>query len=191
MDLAEYTPSVDAVNSYALEMDPIESGGLGLSDYQAPLLDSKYDSHTDAVSNLLGGATATVVDFGASLWNSLTPEKYNTSTQDLLANIDSNALRVYKENEDLVHTASFVGGIFAPVGLALKGVGAARAGMKGVNWFSTAGRESKLAEIDDLYKAAGGATDEFKTLNRQLWGATTANFMVDNIAAEALSEVKA
>lgn len=185
MDLAEYTPSVDAVNSFAMEMDPVESGGLGLSDYQAPLLDSKYDSHTDAVSNLLGGATATVVDFGASLWNSLTPEKYNTSTQDLLANIDSNALRVYRENEDLVHTASFVGGIFAPVGLALKGVGAARAGMKGVNWFSTAGRESKLAEIDDLYKAAGGATDEFKTLNRQLWGATTANFMVDNIAAEA------
>ena len=94
-------------------------------------LTAKYDTQSSIGADIVGGVVATVADFGASVWNSVTPKSIETSTEDLLSNIDSNALRVYNENTDLIKTASFVGGVFVPAGLALKGMNLARAGTKG------------------------------------------------------------
>ena len=71
-------------------------------------LTAKYDTQSSIGADIVGGVVATVADFGASVWNSVTPKSMETSTEDLLSNIDSNALRVYNENPDLIKTASFV-----------------------------------------------------------------------------------
>ncbi|EDO29126.1 predicted protein [Nematostella vectensis] len=137
-----------------------------------------------AMEEAPGGAVATVADIGASLWNSLpfTPE---VETADLLRGISSNALRVYEENPDTIHTASFIGGMFVPVGLTMKGLGAMRAGMKGVNWFNKAGREADLAKANELFAAGKGTTGEYRSAMRSFYGKSAINQAIDAVAAEA------
>lgn len=155
---------------------------LDVSSY-VPLQD-KYESRTHIVDNILGGGVAAIGDFATSIWNSITPERFNTSTEDLLARIDDNALKIYTENEDTVHTASFVGGMFVPTGLALKGVNLLRSGAKGVSWFSEAGKTAQLTKIEQTLRESGIASAAYKTELRTLYGQGMANMMVDNIAME-------
>ena len=141
------------------------------------------DSQTSTVADMIGGTVATITDIGASLWNSLpgTPE---VDTADLLGRISNNALRVYEENPDTIKTASFIGGMFVPMGLAVKGVNAMRNGSKAVNWFTNAGREADLAKVSEMFANAQGSTAEFRALQRGIFAKTAVNQAVDAVAAE-------
>ena len=83
-------------------------------------LTAMEDAKTSIVSDVLGGTVAAVGDFGASVWNSLTPESMEVDTRDMIGRISNDALRVYDEHPDAVHAASFIGGMFVPFGLAMK-----------------------------------------------------------------------
>ncbi len=145
----------------------------------------KYDTQTNYAADVTGGAIATVADFGTSIYNSLVPEKYETSTQDILAKIDSNALRVYEENPDTIHTLSFIGGALVPAGLALKGLNAARSGMKGVNWFSEAGKLQSVKAVEAAFEAGTEATSAYRVAKLNYYGRALANSMTDAVAMEA------
>ena len=148
-------------------------------------LDTMENAKTGVVSDILGGVGATVGDFAASTFNSLVPEKYEVDTRDLIGRIGDNALKVYDENPDLIHTASFIGGIFVPTGLALKGMTALRGGMKGINWFSEAGKIDQVSKLDDMIRAGKMATEEYNVAKRSLYLRNFANnAVVDNAVAE-------
>jgi hypothetical protein len=144
---------------------------------------AKYDNQSNAVSNLLGGTVATAVDFGASVWNSL-PGTEEVETADLLRGINSNALRVYEENTDTIQTASFLAGMFVPAGLAFKGLQAARAGSKGLNWFSKAGRDADLLRIEELFRQGPTATKLYRQARNEFFLKGLANQALDAVAME-------
>lgn len=147
-------------------------------------LTAMEDAKTSIVSDVLGGTVAAVGDFGASVWNSLTPQSMEVDTRDLVQKLSGNAARVYDEHPDAVHAASFIGGMFVPFGLALKGVNAARTGMKGVNWFTQAGKTESLTGINTLIQEGKFATTEYKNATRALYMRDAANIVVDNAVAE-------
>lgn len=132
---------------------------------------------------LIYGAMATVVDIGTTYWNSLTPEKYNADTADLLLRIDQDALQVYNEHPDAVRTASFVGGILAPVGLSIKGMNMLRSGAKGMSFFSEAGQASRLAQTEAAF-ANAGKDAAFIKAKWDVYRGVAMNAVTDNIAAE-------
>lgn len=142
------------------------------------------DTKTSIVSDVFGGAVATVGDFAASTWNSLTPDSMNVDTRDLLMRISDDAVRIYDEHPDLIHAASFIGGMFIPAGLALKGTKLLRAGMKGVNWFSNAGKVEQMAKIDSFIKEGAYATAEYNKAVRSMYLRDLANTVTDNAVAE-------
>ena len=146
-------------------------------------LEAKYNPTSNLVSDLIPGAVASVVDFGASVWNSL-PGTEEVATSDLLRNINQDALRVYQENPDTIHTASFIGGMFVPTGLALKGMKMARSGVKGVNWFSEAGRASDVAKVGEAFKTAGSASKAYRESTRSMYAKSAVNNAIDAVAAE-------
>lgn len=141
------------------------------------------DTQSTLVSDVAGGVVATVVDAGASIWNSL-PGTTEVSTSDLLSGISDNALRVYEEHPDLIHAASFIGSSFVPMGLALKGMNAMRNGSKAVNWFSKLGKEEDLARVGQLFKAGAEGTKEYRSAVRGMYAKTAVNQAVDAVAAE-------
>ena len=158
--------------------------------YDSPL--AKYALHATAGADAMGvldtlghGTVATVVDAGTTLWNSLTPQRLEASTEDLLSRIDSNALQVYNEHPDAVRLASFVAGSVGPVGLALKGMNVLRAGSKTVSWFSKAGTESRLAEVKAAFAGGVGNTERVAAAQRMVYQAKGLNVLADNVAAEA------
>lgn len=148
-------------------------------------LDTMENAKTGVVSTILGGVGATVGDFASSTFNSLVPEKYEVDTRDLIGRIGDNALKIYDENPDAIHTASFIGGIFVPTGLALKGMTALRSGMKGVNWFSEAGKIDQVGKLNTLIRDGKMATEEYNMAKRSLYFRNFANnAVVDNAVAE-------
>lgn len=144
---------------------------------------SVFDTQSNIISDVLGGAVASVVDIGASIWNSV-PFTEEVDTGQLLSRISNNALRVYEENTDTIETASFIGGIFLPGGLALKGMNALRNGSKAVNWFTKAGREASEKELKDMFQNGMGETIAYRDKVRSLYGRGLANQVVDAAAAE-------
>lgn len=152
--------------------------------FSSPEFDAQYQNQTDAASYISGLGQAAVVDFGATVWNSLAPERYEVDTRDLLERTGGNALRVYDENPDTVHTASFIGGIFVPAGLALKGMNMARAGAKGAGWFSDAGKLAQSKRMEELFRAGPTATKEYNTLRRTAIARSLANNTLDSVAME-------
>lgn len=141
------------------------------------------DTQSSLVSDIAGGAVATVVDAGASIWNSL-PGTTNVDTADLLAGISDNALQVYQEHPDLIHAASFIGTSFVPMGLAVKGMNAMRNGSKAVSWFTKLGKEADMAEVGRLFQAGAEGTKEYRGLVRSMYAKTAVNQAVDAVAAE-------
>ncbi len=152
----------------------------------------KYLPHAGAAASslslpqeIIGGAVATVADIGTTYWNSLTPEKYNVQTSDLLARIDKDALQVYNENTDTIQTLSFIGGLVAPVGLSIKGMNALRAGTKGYSWFTSAGQAAQLAKVEEAFAASKGTIDAaFIKAKWELYRGVAYNAVADNVAAE-------
>src|SRR4030042_2786761 len=136
-------------------------------------------------AELIHGAVAAVTDFGTTAWNSLTPTSMEVSTSDILSRIDKDALQVYNEHPDAVKTASFIGGIFVPAGIALKGMTALRAGAKGVSWFSTAGETSNLSKAAAAFADSRGSSEVLNQSKKMLYGAMAANAVADNVAMEA------
>lgn len=160
------------------------AGENGLWDAE---VNSSMGQHYDNIgSAITGTAVAAAVDLGASIWNStaglLGADEVNT--YDLLSRLDQNALAAYTENPDTVQAASFIGGVFLPAGLMLKGMGLARAGVKGFGYFSEAGRVSQLEKIDAAFKAGSNATKEYNALRRQFFLRGQVNNLVDNAAME-------
>lgn len=147
-------------------------------------LDSMNETKTTIVSDLFGGAQAAVADLAGSTFNSLVPEKYEVNTRDMVARLGDNALRVYDEHPDAVHAASFVAGVLVPSGLALKGMGALRSGMKGVNWFSEAGKIDQMGKINTLIQEGKMISTEYDAATRALYLRNIANTVVDNAAME-------
>ena len=147
-------------------------------------LTAMNDAKSTIVSDLFGGAQASVADLAASTYNSLVPEKYEVNTRDMVARLGDNALRVYDEHPDAVHTASFVGGVLIPSTLALKGTQALRAGMKGINWFSEAGKIDQMGKINTLIQDGKKISTEYDAATRALYLRNAANTVVDNAAME-------
>ena len=137
-------------------------------------------------AELVHGAVAAVTDFGTTMWNSIAAPlgADEVSTSDMLSRIDKDALQVYNEHPDAVKTASFIGGIFVPAGLALKGMTALRAGTKGVSWFSTAGETSNLTKAAEAFANSRGSSEVLNQSKKMLYGAMAANAVVDNVAME-------
>lgn len=144
---------------------------------------NKQDSTTDLVSTITGGLTATVVDIGASFWNSL-PGTTEVDTGEILSRVSNNALQVYNENPDLIQTASFIAGSFVPAGLAFKGMKLLRAGSKAVNWFTAAGKVEDSARVATMLAQGAGATRDYRTAIRALYAKSAVNTVIDTAAAE-------
>lgn len=147
-------------------------------------LSAMNDAKTSIVADLFGGTVAAVGDFAASTYNSVVPQSMEVNERDLIARLGDNALRVYDEHPDAVHTASFIGGMLVPAGLALKGTNALRAGMKGVNWFSEAGKIDQMGKVNTLIQEGKMLSEEYNVATRALYLRSAANTLVDNAAAE-------
>lgn len=140
--------------------------------------------HMGLASEVIHGSVAAVVDFGGSVWNSL-PGTDDVTTSDLLSRIDKDALQVYNEHPDVVHAASFIGGMFVPYGLALKGMTMLRAGSSGVNWFTRTGELSRATKVEEAFNKAGNVSEQMDKAKRAVYAATAANALVDSVAGEA------
>lgn len=160
-------------------------------DYGDSML-SKYQLQTAVAGDRLNlpeeiihGAVAATVDAAASMWNTLTPEKLNYTTEDLLSRIDGDALQVYSEHPDLIHAVSFTAGSLLPIGLTMKGMTALRTGSKAVSWFSKAGEVSRLAAVEEAFVDSVGSSKILAQAERAVYGAMAANVLVDNVAITA------
>jgi len=149
-----------------------------------PYLNGRLDTGSSAVADLFGGTVATVADFGVSVANSVTFNKFDLRTEDVLRNISSNGLRVYNENPDTIHTLSFVGGVFAPSALALKGMQAIRNGTKGFSAFSSERRAADIAKLEELAAGGAKATGELRALRTSMYARGAASQMMDVAAME-------
>lgn len=155
---------------------------------------SKYQLQAAASVDSMGlgaelahGAVAAVTDFGATTWNSIAAPlgADEVDTADLLSRIDKDALQVYNEHPDAVKAASFIGGVFVPAGIALKGMTALRAGVKGISWFTAAGETSSLTKAATAFRNSKGSSEILDQSKKMLYGAMAANAVVDNVAMEA------
>lgn len=156
------------------------------SDFNYSMHRKVQDNTTLTVADVTGGVTASVVDFAASTWNSL-PGTTEVDTADLLKRVSTDALRVYEEHPDAIHAASFIGGMFVPMGVAVKGMNILRNGAKGASWFgsaSKAGRELELANVAKIFEEAGPASKAYRDSLRSMYAKTAVNQAVDAIAME-------
>lgn len=147
------------------------------------LLANKVDNQSSVISNIMGGAVASAVDIGASLFNSL-PGVDEVATEEILGRIGGDALRVYQENPDTIRTISLIGGAIIPGGAAIKGLNAFRNGSKAVNWFTTAGKKSDIAKATQMLIDGKKGTSEYKNLIWGMRGKTVGNALVDTAIAE-------
>lgn len=167
-------------------------------DYAEP-----YDIAAQASSSILGSPAsftlATIADIGTSLWNSLplTPE---VKTADLLEKVDKDALALYNEHPDAVHTASLIGGSLIPGAIGMKLLSRARAGVSAVGYTTnevgssllaqgqgaiTGGRQKALlSELEASFKLSGPSTTEYKGLARQIMVANGLQQLADTAVIE-------
>ena len=162
---------------------------MDLTEYtgeQSDVSFSKFDTESSLGSTILGVPLAAAVDTGISIWNSVTPEKYSYNTHDVLANLNENLATVYDENPETIKALSFIGGMVAPTGLALKGMNLLRSGAKGVNWFSAAGQTQRMANIKAAYEGSGKASSAFRGAMWENRFATAGNALVDATVLEGV-----
>lgn len=148
-----------------------------------PLVDSRT-SISKAISNIYGGTVASVVDIGASLFNSL-PGTEEVDTEEILGRIGGDALKVYQENTDTIKTISLIGGALLPGAGAVKGLNLIRNGNKGFAWMNAAGKEAQVAKAAQLFREGRQNTSEYKNLIWNMRARAVGNNTLDAIAAEA------
>ena len=148
-----------------------------------------------AVEDVFDWAGSTVVDIGKTMWNSLTPDDWNTETDDILTWLGAtDAARFYQENRDLVEASSFFGGLlipFGPASLAARAVGLMKSGKLAAirgNPFAAFDRrlQSNLAQTKDLIAADQKATAAYKALRRERALLVGGEAVLDSFATEAL-----
>lgn len=151
------------------------------------LASAKYDTQMGIASQVLGAATATVVDGGVSIYNSLMPMlgADEVQTGDILRKVSRDASVMYEENPEAIQTASLIGTSFLPMGLALKGMNMLRQGAKGVSWFSNAGRTDNLNKINQAVLDGLEGTKTMRSLNRTMLRNGIANNLLDTAVTEA------
>lgn len=151
------------------------------------LLSTSIDPQSSVLSSIMGGAVATAVDIGASVWNSL-PGTDEVETEDILSRIGGNALNVYQENPDTIKTLSLIGGAVLPGGAAIKGMNALRNGSKvaqwAPRWFTAEGKRTDIAKAAELVANGAKNTSEYKNLLWNMRTSTVANNLVDAAVAE-------
>ena len=151
-----------------------------------------FEAHTavaadsrGTLNTLAGGGVAVLTDIGTSLFNSITPERFNVTTHDVLSRISNNAVQIYNENPETIQAISFVGGLAVPIGVSIKGLNLLRSGAKGANFFSDIGRSANLKRVEDAYKNSGKSSVEYIAARNDLYKAMVGNAVVDNVVAEA------
>jgi hypothetical protein len=157
------------------------------TEFNSQMHQNVQDNTTISVGALVGGAVATTVDVGTSLWNSL-PLTENMDTADILKRVSTDALQVYNEDPDLIHTASFVAGMFIPSTIGLKGINILRNGVKGASWFGSAleaNRATEVANVARMFEEAGAASSEYRTAMRSFYAKNAVNQAIDAVAMEA------
>lgn len=160
---------------------------------------SEYLEKYDVASQISGSifnrpvalGLATAADVVSTLWNSL-PLTPNVKTEDILEQVDKDALSLYQENTDTVRTLSLIGGSFVPAGIGVKLLNRARAGLTSVGYTgnfiseSWAGvRQVRLAdEIKDIFAASGAETAAYKATSNKIMLANLTKEVLDNTAIE-------
>lgn len=147
-------------------------------------LTSSRDPISNAIATLYGGAVASAVDIGASIWNTLPGDEVDT--EDILQSIGGDPLRVYQEHPDAVHAASLIGGSFLPGTAAVKGMNLLKNGTRLAKWFGQGQKTARQAELAEMIANGAKETAAFKKL---LWSdrlRTAGNSAVDAAAAEVL-----
>lgn len=142
--------------------------------------ENTLDATTMAAGDVIGGGIqATIVDAAASIWNSLpfTPE---VDTAEILGRISGNALQVYQENPETIHTASFIAGLAVPIGVTSKAMGAMKAGAKGVSWFGGYERAAELGKIAEAVEA----TKSYRDIARGIYARTAIANATEAVAGE-------
>lgn len=148
-----------------------------------------------AVDDVFDWAAGTVVDIGKTMWNSLTPDSWDTETDDILTSLGfADAARFYQENRDLIEASSFFGGLlipFGPASLATRAVKLMRSGklasVRG-NPFGAFDRklQSNLQQTKDLIAAGEKATGQYKRLRRERMFLVGGEAVIDSFATEAM-----
>lgn len=131
-----------------------------MEDYNSTYGIAKSDTESSIFSDITGVAVASVVDFGATTWNSL-PFTEDVDTRDLLSGISDNAMEMYDMHPDMVHTISFIGGLAVSGGLALKGISMMKAGAS-AGWFGSLLAEKKIADLGLLIEGGSQASLQYK-----------------------------
>lgn len=132
-------------------------------------------------------ALASVVDFGTAVYNSLDffdvlEDAETTSVLDGLG-AESTA-DFYQDNKDLVNAVSFIGGVFVPGGLAVKGSQLLRAGLKGSHFLNPQSTRGKLRTASRMIREGKRSTEEYTALKISTLRNAVAQGIVDNGAAE-------
>jgi len=164
--------------------DPLKSLASGYATQNLAAADS-----LSIPSTLLHGLVASTVDAGVSIFNSLPGTKGDAQTSDILSKIDKNALEVYNEHSDTIHSLSFVEGSFAPIGISSKIMTMLRDGSKAVNWFTEAGRVSRLAKVENLYKEGLAQSSALSSATSSYYLARGANAIADATAMEVATNL--
>lgn len=155
----------------------------------------KYDVASEVTGSMfnkaLGMTLATSADVVTTLWNSLplTPE---WKTEDILSDISDDALSMYKQSPDTVHTLSILAGSVIPGGVSVKLLNRLRGGLESAGYTTNliggtfAGTRQKVltAEIERVFAEAGAAGNEYKQLKRNLYLSNISKEVMDNAAIE-------
>lgn len=151
-------------------------GMLSTSDWQ-------QQNFLEAGANV---AAATLVDVGTSLYNSIVPESWETSTRGILQSIGADgAVAAYDNNKDLVQALSFVGGVFIPGMAATKLARGVRAGIKGTGILGDLRHKEDLVKYGKLIDDGLQGTAEYRKLRNSIFAKGQAANVIDVAAAEA------
>lgn len=130
-------------------------------------------------------ALSTLVDVGASMYNSVVPEAYETSTRGILQSIGADgAVAAYDNNRDLINTLSFVGGVFIPGMAATKIARGVRAGIRGTGVLGDLRHKEDLAKFSQLIENGMEGTAEYRKIRNSIFVRGQAANIVDTAAAE-------
>lgn len=159
----------------------------------------KFDIGSTVANAIVGGpgavkdfTIATGVETVATLWNSVTPDRWNIETESILNSVNEDALKLLQENPGAVHLASSIAGGFVPGGIAMKLISKARTGAIGLGFSENALGSSFMGskqraiskEIETVFREAGPASAELKTLRRQLFASNISQQVADNMILE-------
>lgn len=156
---------------------------MNYNNFTNDYMESKYGTQTSVMDDILGVASASIVDIGTSAWNSL-PGTEEVRTYDVLSKFSDNAANAYLDHQHLVQGISLVGGSIIPGMAAVKGMNALRAGTKGMSWFSHANKVQNLQKVDDAVRAGVEGTSAYRSAKKSIYLNGLANNTLDTAAAE-------